>query len=122
LDDDNGSEAIEFVSLTKVFLWDGANDVTLSNNYSKVTVTITCNGFENELRPGYVTSVSSTNVNISPETDWKTEMEINRSDYKGFALTKRASGKLPIKTGSITYTIRAYETGSETPKIEASRI
>jgi hypothetical protein len=49
LDDDNGSEAIEFVSLTKVFLWDGANDVTLSNNYSKVTVEINCIGFANEL-------------------------------------------------------------------------
>jgi hypothetical protein len=121
LDDDNGSDAIEFVSLTKVFLWDGANDVTLSNNYSKVTVTITCVGFSDKLRPG-IASINGNDVSVGSGTDWGTPMEINRSNYTGFALTKRNSGKLETKTGSITYTIRAYETGSETPKIEASRV
>ena len=122
-DDDTDHDAIEYVSLTKEFLWDGANDVTLSNNYTSVTVTINCVGFSSELRPGIASIDSNGDVSVSDNTDWGTPMEINRSNYTGFALTKREGvGKLETKTGSITYTIRAYESGNDTPKIEASRI
>jgi hypothetical protein len=59
-------------------------------------------------------------VSVSDNTDWGTPMTINRNDYKGFALTKRNSEKLETKTGSITYTIRAYQ--GETMVVEASRV
>lgn len=125
-DDNSSSSSISYVSLTKVLLWNGSNEVTLDYDNVEVTIDYVGNSSDkSKFFPALVTSINNGIISTSDANTnkgWLTSIPIKTSGqlnnvlsngYLGFTLVKSENEALTETNASIVYTIECWNSGEE---------